>query len=374
MSTSQQRRIAVGLSLFTASALALSACSGGTTPPPSDGPVEVPGATAEGNAFMNELYDSALEAGATDVVIYGPGPSTSKPLYDAFTARFPGITVVPQDAPDSQAITKLQAEAEAGSRIADLFMSGTGAVVQAAKVPDVCTATDIQTAPADWQVETIADGLVLPYSLRYMTLIYNTDNVTAEEAPRTWDDLLDPRWKGKLVMGDPTIAGGVRYVLTGLLVPETADTWGTDYLDKLAAQDIVYGTAEAAVPADVASGRGDVGVAVFSGYATSQKAKGAPIEIVFPMDDGGSYIIDSSICSVQDAPHKDAALLFSNWLFSSEGQTAIAELDDAYGTVPGAPGPEGAPSFDQLKYLPRANPTPGFNEPYFAEINEAFAK
>jgi iron(III) transport system substrate-binding protein len=372
MFSSLRPRAAAGACLVAA-ALALSACSSvSNTGEKSNDPITVPGATAEANAYMNGLYDKAFADGKTEIVMYGPSVSTSRPMFDAFAKRFPGITVVPQDAPDSQTLTKLEAESQTGSRVADLFAGGGPTTAQAAAKPGICTHADIKTAPADFEVPYGVEGRLLPYAYRYFTFIYNTDTVKDADVPHTWDDLLDPKWKGKLVMGDPTIAGGLRYLMVGLQTPDAAATFGRPYLEKLVKQDLVIGTSESAVPADVASGRGDIGIGVFSGYYAVQKAKGAPLGIVFPLEDGGNFLTTSSICYVQDAPHADAALLYLNWLFTPEGQETLAGVDGSYGIIPGSPGPLGAPAFESLKRLPFSNPDPAFNKPYFAVIDELF--
>ncbi|QTX04407.1 ABC transporter substrate-binding protein [Agromyces archimandritae] len=373
-SSSRRRGVLAGISLAAAVA-ALTACSGGAgAVTKSSDPVEVPGASSEVNAYLNELYDRAFEDDKTEIVIYGPSVSTSKPMFDAFSERFPGITVLPQDAPDSQTLTKLEAEAQTGSRVADLFTGGGPTTAQAAAEPGICTNAEIKTAPADFEVPYANDGRLLPFAYRYFTFIYNTDAVDEAEAPKTWEELLDPKWTGKLVIGDPTVAGGLRYLLAGLQAPEAEDEFGEAYLRKLIEQDLVIGTSESAVPADVAAGRGDVGIGVFSGYYAVQKAKGAPLGIVFPLEDGGNFLTTSSVCYIEDAPHADAALLYLNWLFTEEGQETLAEVDGSYGILPGSPGPLGAPAFDSLERLPFSNPDPEFNKPYFAVVDELFKK
>ncbi|MEV5411173.1 extracellular solute-binding protein [Thermopolyspora sp. NPDC052614] len=354
-----------------ASAFALAGCAG-TGPTTSGAPIEVPGASREGNAFMNDLYRRATDSGATQVVVYGASQSTSAGMFAKFSERFPGITIVPQDAADSQTLTKLQIEAESGNRLADLYAGGISSVTRVAEVPNVCAKADVRTAPADFELPYSSGGRVLAYNMRFFGFVYNTKLVAENEVPRTWADLLDPRWKGKLVMGDPTVTGGLRYLLTGLLVPESADKWGEEYLKKLAAQEPNISQNEPTVPADVASGRFPVGVGVYSGYYEAQKAKGAPIGIVFPLKDGGNFLSRSGLCVIKDAPHADAALLYVNWLFSPEGQRVLAEVDNGYGLVPGSPGPSGAPPLDELEKLPPTNTDPEYNAPYFAIIDRLF--
>ncbi|WP_072803249.1 ABC transporter substrate-binding protein [Rhodococcoides yunnanense] len=358
--------------VVVASVAGLVGCGSTPAPVASGTVIEVPGATAEGNDYMNTLYRNALDSGKTDAVLYGASASSAAGMFAKFSERFPGISIVPQDAPDSQILTKLQVEAESGNRLADLYTGGVSSVTAVAQVPDVCTRADVRTAPADFALPYSANDLVLTYNKRFFGFVYNTDMVSEEDAPRSWGDLLDPQWKDKLVMGDPTVVGGLRYVLTSLLVPESADTWGETYLTELAEQNVNIAESEPSVPSDVASGRFPVGVGVFSGYYQAQKTKGAPIDMVFPLDDGGNFLSSAGICAVRDAPDNDAASLYLNWLFTPEGQQVLAEVDNGFGLVPGSPGPLGSPPLSEISTLPATNTDPSFNARYFATIDQLF--
>lgn len=354
--------------------LSLTACST-ANPETSDSPetVSVPGATDDANSYMNELYSEALDSGKTDIVIYSSSQSTQTDLADLFSERFPGMTIVPQDAADSVNHTKLQTEAQSGNRIADLYTGGAAAAAAAAALPDVCAPLEVKTAPRE-DLPYSSDDLILSYAYRYFTFVYNSDLVTAEEAPRTWDDLLDPKWEGKILSGDPTVLGATRYIFTGLLVPESEEKWGEPYLSQLAQQELNVASSEPNIPAEVASGRFPIGIGVYSGFYNAQKEKGAPIESAFPLEDGGNFITSAGICGIKDAPHAAAANLYVNWLFTQEGQEALAEVDDAFGTLPGSPGPDGIGSLEEIGALPMTQTDPAFNEPYFATIDSLFKK
>lgn len=367
-------RKSISAAVVLAAAVSLVACSSAA---PADNastePIVVPGASDEGNAFMNELYDEAVDSGKTDIVIYSSSQSTKMALTDRFADRFPGITVIPQDAADSVNHTKLQTEAQSGNRIADLYLGGSAAVVAASKLEDVCTPIEVKTAPeADLMYS--ADQSVLYYAFRYFGFVYNTDMVSESEVPKSWDDLLDPAWTGKILAGDPTVLGSTRYIFTSLLVPESAEKWGEPYLSELAKQNLNVASSEPNIPAEVASGRYPIGIGVYSGFFNEQKKKGAPIALSFPLEDSGNFITSAGMCGIQDSPNAAAATLYANWLFTEEGQNALAEVDDAFGTLPDAPGPDGIGSLDEIGTLPRTNPDPAFNEPYFAVIDSLFKK
>lgn len=357
--------------------VALTACSPGAeadapTDAPEGGVIVVPGASEEGNAYMNELYDKAIADGQDQLVLYGPAPSTNRAMNDVFMARFPGIKIVPQDQADAQTLTKLDTEAASGNHIGDIYVGGESP--QAAAKPDLCTPADVRTAPEGFEVPTDFDGRLTYYALRMFGFVYNTDMVKAADAPKDWHDLLDPKWKSNFTMGDPSVPGALRVILTQMMVPESEDEWGKPFMEELAAQDPQFSQSESTVSADVAGGRFPIGIGVFQGYYEAQKEKGAPIEFIFPLDDGGNFMARSAMCLINGAKNADVAQLYINWMYSPEGQETLALKDRSYGWTPDAPGPEGFPSMDQLQRLPFANPDPEFNKPYYAFITETFKK
>ncbi|ALG12210.1 ABC transporter substrate-binding protein [Kibdelosporangium phytohabitans] len=371
MEFSRTKLRASALAITAGLLAALTACaSAGATK--SSSPIEVPGASPEANKYMNELYDKAFAAGNTQLVLYGPGVTANQALNDVFTNRFPGIKLLPQDQADAQTLTKLDAEAQSGKRIADIYVGGESP--QAAAKPNICTTVDVRTADPGFTIPTENDGRLIYFALRYFGFVYNVNEVKEQDAPKSWHDLLDPKWKGKIAVGDMTVPGGIRYILTSLMLPENEQKWGRAYMRDLAGQNLQISQSEPMVPTDVASGRFPIGIAVYSGYYEDQKKKGAPIGMVFPLQDGGNFMARSALCAIKDAPHAEAAQLYVNWLYSPEGQKALAEKDNSYGRTPTAPGPAGLPSLDKLSRLPFSNPDPAFNKPYFDFINQAFKK
>lgn len=352
---------------------ALSACSSAAPEPTTDGGskgVEIPGATAKASEKLNELYQAALDSGSTDIVFYGPSASTSEALLEVFTERFPGLSVTLKDMADAQILTTMQTEAATGQRVGDLWWGGDS--IQAAREADICTPVDVVTGPEGWEPPTAEEDRLIYFAYRMFGFVYNTDEVSADEAPKGWNDLLESEWKGKVAMGDPN-AGALRHIFTGMLRPDgQQEKFGESFVEDFAAQDVQYVDPERNVAAEVASGRFPVGAGVFYGYYLLQKEKGANVEFVFPLEGGGNFLSRSSMCVAQDGPAPDATELFVNWIFTEEGQQAIAEKDLSYGNTPTAPGPEGMASLDQIDKLPFANPDAAFNQPFFDFIEKTF--
>lgn len=144
----------------------------------------------------------------------------------------------------------------------------------------------------------------------YNSLGFNTTLISPNEAPRSLNELLDPKWKGKMsIAGTST---GVRWV------GSTLDTLGREFLNKMAEQELtVQSMSGAALAGLVASGEVPLSPTIFDADVAVAKQKGAPIEWR-PLDPVVTTVGYSGLSS--KAPHPHAALLFLDYLHSKEGQ------------------------------------------------------
>ncbi|MBM2832399.1 MAG: extracellular solute-binding protein, partial [Dehalococcoidia bacterium] len=154
------------------------------------------------------------------------------------------------------------------------------------------------------------------------SLIINTDLVRPGEI-QSWQDLLDPRWKDKMVMSDPRAGSG----------PAAGGIWvwsklGEDFWKKLAAQRPVM-TVSAELPTQQVA-LGEKPVAIFPNFLRVVTAitAGAPLQLVH-LKEGTAYYI-SGVGPVKNAPHPNAALVFINWMFTKEGQAAIGKASGLF--------------------------------------------
>lgn len=83
-------------------------------------------------------------------------------------------------------------------------------------------------------------------------IAYNTDLVSEEDAPRTWDDLLDPRWNGQIVMTDPGSSGSIKYFVGALM---NSPAYGTAYFERLRENGCMLESNSTATHLQVAHGR-----------------------------------------------------------------------------------------------------------------------
>jgi len=366
------RKLIPALATIGVATLLLAACSSGGGAGGTSKTITVPGADAAANDYMNTLYQKALKSGGTTIVAYGSSPSQAKPIWDAFTKRFPGITVSPQDQSDGQSLTKLQLEAKSGKRIGDMLFSGHSGMAPVAAESNICVSNPtIKTAPAS-DIKGYWDNKVLNYTNRVFGLIYNTNMVKKSDVPTSWEDLLDAKWKGKIEMYDPTVLGGPRFIFADMQLPGSPMENIADHIiSGLSKQDAHISADEPSVATDVAAGRFPIGIGVYKGFYDSAKEKGSPVGFQFPMAEGNE-LITSGLCVVQDNPSYDASLLLTNWLFTTEGQKTIVDKTGAYGALPDAPGPEGMPPLKDVKVFPQIDGDQSQYDPYFAVVDKYF--
>ena len=148
-------------------------------------------------------------------------------------------------------------------------------------------------------------------------IAYNTRLVTKDGAPRKWQDVLDPKWKGKVAHGHPGYSGVVTTGMVGIL-----GKYGWEYYTALAKNQPVLGQSAEDPPIKVAGGEASVGVSGAYNFFKSRR-KGNPIDIVFPAD--LVPFVNSPVALLKRAPHPNAAKLFLDFLYSRDAQQIMAD-------------------------------------------------
>ena len=135
------------------------------------------------------------------------------------------------------------------------------------------------------------------------------------------EDLLDPKWKGKIAVYDPTVSNGGSMSLAGLLGVK-----GDDFLRKLIVDnDAVYVSTSRQLTDWIAQGRYPIGIGVDATQLAELQAKGvgAKVERIRAF---GTYVLATGVSVLKNAPHPNAVKVYLNWALSQEGQDAWAKL------------------------------------------------
>jgi iron(III) transport system substrate-binding protein len=236
-----------------------------------------------------------------------------------FEARHPGISV--------------QVERSGAERIFQRVAQEEGSNVHAA---DVVESSDIGHALA-WKRQGLLAPFVTPDIMRLpadardpdgcfaadratLSVIgYNTRLVKPEDAPKSFADLLDPKWSGKIVKAHPGYSGTI---MTATF--EQSQALGWDYFARLAKQQVMQVQSATDPPRKLALGERPV-MADGSEYVMFDlQASGNPVAIVYPTE--GTPLIVGSAAIMKSAPHPNAARLFIAFLFSREAQQMMSDV------------------------------------------------
>ncbi|MBV8150769.1 MAG: extracellular solute-binding protein [Candidatus Eremiobacteraeota bacterium] len=154
-----------------------------------------------------------------------------------------------------------------------------------------------------------------------MPIAYNTKLVKTDEAPKSYADLLQPRWEGKLVKSHPGYSGSTM-TATYEIVQNPALGW--KYLEALAKQKVVQVQSASEPPKVLADGEQPVQVDG-SEYVLFQRMQDArPIAIVYPTE--GTPAVESPAAVMAFAPHPNAARLFMDYLFAIDCQQLLVNV------------------------------------------------
>ena len=175
-------------------------------------------------------------------------------------------------------------------------------------------------------------------------IAFNPKAVQEKDAPRTWKDLLNQRWSGKLVTAHPGYSG---IIMTHVLA--LVNAYGWDYFRDLA-KNKVHITQSANDPAGVvASGERPVGVNGAEYFYYKTLKQGNPIKIVYPKE--GVPLVVSPVAIAKDAPHPNAAKLFTEFIFAKDSQQLLADKEGLYTGHPEVTYPNDKPKLKELKLL-----------------------
>jgi ABC-type Fe3+ transport system substrate-binding protein len=256
-----------------------------------------------------------------------------RPLAAAFGRKYPSVKLTYWRADSEELLPKLSAEARAGKPLADLFEgSGGGEVAVEAGLTQPFYSPLIAEYPERYRDPK---GELAPTRLSYFGLSYNTRQVPAESVPKTYLDLLDPRWKGRMAWPYQTTG---RY----LFLINLRLAWGEEramaYFQKLAAQKIInFASGSARTLVDrVIAGEYPLALNIYAHHPLISAAKGAPVntELMDPVASAAG-----TISVVKAAPHPHAAMLLMDFILSREGQKILADAEyfPAHPDVPPLP-------------------------------------
>lgn len=293
---------------------------------------------------LQRLYDQAEQAGENELVIYGSRAVQLRPLFDLFEQRYPTISIEAIEAFGPELQTRLDQEFVSGQHVGDISWTGNRTTFFNADQGRFAQFRPSTAEELDDRYVDQGETYTVPFFSGF-GIGYNTDLVSAEEAPQGWRDLLDPRWRGgKICLGNPKQSGGEVDVFTYML-NDPQSGFDEQYLRDLAAQEPRI-TDGSVVAQNVATGQCEVGLVYTTDEIHEQQATGAPVELTYPVEDGshGSY---GYLALIDGAPHPNAARLFATWMLTPGVADWLAG-NGFYATLPGSDPPQGLPPLEEL--------------------------
>lgn len=266
----------------------------------------------------DELYEAAKDEGEVTWYVSQFSTGLAEELGQMFSEKYPGIAVNVIRATGQVIYARLAQDVRAGVAQADVF-SGTD-LGHLHELRDQGMLMEFTPPDADSVRAPYKDmqpGFWYATTANPTVMAYNTDQVSAEEAPQNWTDLTDPKWKGKVAVTHPGFSGGA-----GSWAVLMKKLYGSDFFTGLRDNDPYIGRSLIDPPTVIAAGERAVGIAVFS-VAARNKLSGNPIEIIYPTD--GSKLSLGGTAVLSNAPHPNAAQLFVNFIIGEEASARMVE-------------------------------------------------
>lgn len=263
--------------------------------------------------------------GRTPVVLYSPhGRDLLTLVETTFEARHPEVDVRWLDMGSQEVFDRVRSEA--ANPQGDVWFGGPATILNMAAVKGYLEAFRPVWAEAVPTASRHPQNLFFGLYRTLPLIVYNNQAVSAEDAPQDWEDLLQDRWQGKVLIRDPLASGTMRTIFGMILarsVAATGDTaQGFDWLRRLDAQTKEYVHNPALLHQKMIRQEGLITMWTLTDILL-QREHGAPLGYFFPTS--GTPVIDDSIALIKGCRHPEQAKAFIEWVGSREAQLLTAE-------------------------------------------------
>ena len=281
---------------------------------------------------------------AKEVVLYSSNPPESIDLVSKGFEKKAGIKVSTVRLGTGEAMKRIQAEKD--RPLCDVFWSGDVAVLDAAKnlfAPYRSPQTKVLPAGYIDKTERWTST-----NTHVMIIMYNKSLVKETDKPKTWKDLFDPKWKGKVVMANPEKSGSAYAQVYGIW-----KLYGWDGIKKLISNAKVLDSSSL-IYKGVAAGEYPLGITME--YAAHRYIAGGDknVGIVYPSD--GAFLAPEAAAIVMNAPHAEEAKKFFDYLLSKKVQDEVFQQFSRRPARPDAATVQGLPALKKITILKSFDP------------------
>ncbi len=266
-----------------------------------------------------EMIDAAKKEGsivwytATDVQV-------SEKVGSAFEAKYPGIKVQVERSGSERVFQRISQEYGSGIHKADVIETSDAVHFILFKRQGWLQPAVPSDVAKSWPAQVKdPDGQFAAYRAHLSVIGYNTSQVKKEEAPKSHADLLEPKWRNRIVKAHPGYSGTI---MTGTHALSEALGW--DYFEKLSKQRVMQVQSSTEPPKKLAQGERSVMADGNEYNMFMLKESGVPVEIVYATE--GTPIAIGHAGLLKNAAHPNAAKLFYAFLFSKDTQQLISDV------------------------------------------------
>jgi len=262
----------------------------------------------------------------------------------AFRTEYPNIEIDVERAGSERVFQRINQEYQSAIRNVDVVNSSDASHFifwKQQKWLGSHTPPDVKRFPAQFRDP---EGYFATWRATLSVMGYNTKLVDAKDAPAGYADLLDPKWKGKLVKSHPGYSGTSltgTYAIVKLL--------GWDYLEKLSKQGVQQLQSTTATPKSIASGERLVMVDGNEYNMFIEIDAKSPVKIIYPKE--GTPFVTSPSAIFAEAPHPNAARVLENFLFTAKIQQLTVNEGGTRSVHPDVKDPPGRTPLSAIKIL-----------------------
>ena len=263
---------------------------------------------------LDEIHQKAVKEGGT-LNFYGTlAQVNAEKILPVFEKRFPGIKINHGDATSDKLVARAVTEARGGKTLGDVLQIPLENVVQA---HDQGLLLDTNLPESSDYPVGLKGSFWVASDLQYFIAAWNTNQVKKEEEPKTYDDFLNPRWKGRLI-AEPR---DLEMLLAFAKYRFKSDEKAIEFWKKIAAQNVEFHKGHSQLAELLVAGQAAACLTCYSHHYPSRIKKGAPVN--YMLSEGVASINGTAI--FKGAPHPNTALLFARWIGSLEEQKVMAQ-------------------------------------------------
>jgi iron(III) transport system substrate-binding protein len=272
-------------------------------------------------ASLAELEQAARKEGEVTWYVSHYGAEPAAEIARAFTKIYPDVKVNVVRSTAQVAYQRLVQDIRANVAQCDVFSTtdiGQYETLKNQKYLARYQAENAAKIAPEFTAAIEPEGYWYPTSGILMVIGYNSDKVKAEDAPKRWRDLTDPKWLGKLAIGHPAFSG-----VAGVWALMITKLYGWEYFEQIQKNRPLVGRSMIDMVTMLNSGERSVAASLV-GPTLDSASKGNPLAIVYPEE--GTLIVDSPTAIMQNAPHPNAARLFMEFMLGIEHAKLVVSL------------------------------------------------